>query len=246
MQFNTGNPSLVSYTELLAGQPSNITGSLYPEQEVKDAVNQAYQELWDKAVDSDPGWGRKESFVTSVADQILYALPSDFGGRIIDVAIDLEGKDLSSDSTATWNYLTQSEHEDALKEYRLGNISSTSEFYAEIRAGSSKFGIVSPPGTGGSNSISIIYEVEYTPLSADVDEPIIPQAFHKLICYLAAISLRVQKDFDVRNLQLESQRLYTSFLERVNALTPDHDASFSRAGVTNERHSIKTGFHRRK
>jgi len=246
MQFSTGNPSLTGYTTLLAGQDSVSAGEIFSSQEVQDAVNQAYAELWDRAMESDYSWGIKEAFITSVAAQVLYSLPSDFGGDVIDVAIELTGKDLSSDSSATWTYLSSTNHEHGVKLYRLGQISTPEKFYLEIVDGSDKFGIVAPPTVGGPNSISMIYQADYAELSASTDVPLIPSAYHQLICYMAAITLRTQKDMDSRNLQLTAQRLYPAFLEKVTAVAPEHNESFQTAGVVpTQTYAIQTGMYRR-
>ena len=57
MQFNTGTPSLVGRARFHAGESSAASGTMFPDQECKDSVNEAYAYLWNIAKDVRSGWG---------------------------------------------------------------------------------------------------------------------------------------------------------------------------------------------
>lgn len=260
MQFNrdtyqSGDPTLVGHTRFLAGdpdastRPDNLASTpMFSTDEVKDAVNFAYEELWEVAQRLDVGWGEKIGYITSVTDQILYDLPTDIDGRVIDVAIELDGKDLSSDSTAKWTYLTPSEENIALRGYREGTFTNT-EFVFLLGGKSTyndgadpqQFGIVAPPDTGGSNSICLVYEASLTKLSADGDIPAAPVAHHQLICYLAAITLKASKELPVDHLRAEAARKYPLFVEAMGQPIQDLEGQMTAVGRIRQTFSTATG-----
>ena len=103
MQFSTGNPNLVSLASLLAGQSSTAAGTMYPAQEAKDQVNLAYEELWWDAKSVNAGWGvTRDVTLDAVVDQVEYDIdtsPGDLDGKVLQVAIELDGKALLTDTT---------------------------------------------------------------------------------------------------------------------------------------------------
>lgn len=255
MKFNadtyvSGAPTLVGHTRFLAGDPSAATSgsgnypsnNLWHDDEVKDAINLAYEELWLAAKKLDFGWGRKLGYATSVTNQLLYDLPTDIDGAIIDIAIETSGKDLSSDSTAVWTYLEPSEENIAERLYRTGEL--TTPKYVYIKGGTAtpqKYGIAAPPSTGGSSSIAINYEAQLTHLSLDADEPLAPEAHHPLICYMAAITLKTAKDLPVDGLRAEAARKYPQFLEAMSEPIYDLEGQMVAVGRVAQKFYTKAG-----
>jgi hypothetical protein len=48
MLFNSGTPSLIGYTRFLVNDPTTAASQMFSAQEVKDAINDAYQVLVDE------------------------------------------------------------------------------------------------------------------------------------------------------------------------------------------------------
>jgi hypothetical protein len=76
MLFNSGTPSLIGYTRFLVNDPTTAASQMFSAQEVKDAINYAYQVLVDEGRLQETGVGEKRTYSTTVADQLFYSLPT--------------------------------------------------------------------------------------------------------------------------------------------------------------------------
>ena len=233
MDLATTTPNLRGFTRFLSGDRTSAAANLFSDQEVDDAINMAYQELWSLARRMDVGWGRNTTTETSVADQILYNLPSDLDGRIINIEIELDGKDLTSDSDAESTYL------EALRDYREGGLTTTKYYFIQGQ----QYGIVSPPTVGGSNSIRILYEQGITLLTNTTDTPNIPTAHHQLLCYMAAVTLLSSQGIDAQDMRIEMALRFPWFLEAVAEPAQNLDFQIPVAGRVPARNlATQTGF----
>lgn len=244
MQLNTGTPSLVSTVRLLIGDTDGAVVSQFSNTEITDALNLALLELEKIGRMMDVGWGVSTALQTSTTSQIEYTLPTDLDGRIIDVILEDTGKDLSSDTTATWTYCTPGEANEILQKYREDKLSGPNK-YVYLRD-TATYGIVPPPSTGGSNSIKIIYEAGITLLSEDTHAPNIPVSDHPLICYMAGITLLNSHGVDSTRLFQEAARKYPQYIEQKSEPILDMDFQIPVAGRRENSYANKTGFYVRK
>lgn len=238
--------TLHSFTRTLLGDPVDAPLSQFADEDVTNALNIAYIEGYKIARRLDVGWGHKTAYDTSVADQIYYNLPSDLDGRIVDIALEVNGKDFSSDTDAQWTYLKPREGNVALKGYRLKEF--TLPEYTFIKG--TQYGIVAPPAVGGTNSIHLTYEGELSDsdlLEDDADEPTyVPESDHPLLCYLAAITLRISKSLPAEDIRVEAARKYPLFIEQASEPILDLDGQIPCAGREAVEFYNKTGFMVRK
>jgi hypothetical protein len=243
VQFVSGtSPALVGRAAMLAGESSAAAGTLYPEQEVKDAVNQAYLELWTQARQRDSEYGTARAFFNTTADGIAVDISSlSIEGEITDVAVELDGKDLSTDSAASWTYLKPSTVDVALRGYRAGSITTT-EFYVYLKSDSDqKLNILAPPSTGGTNSCMVRYQGALTALSADTDAPILPLAHHDAICYKAAVELRMSRDLEYQDQFIKAVRLERAFLAHIMRGINDPEGQIVARGRVKQAWATKAG-----
>jgi len=98
--FNSGNPNLLDYTRFLVNDPTTAASTQYTTQEVKDAVNLSYFDILAQIKSWDPTVFQKISYANTINSQKYYLLPSGFV-KLRSLYIDHEGKNLSSDTTAT-------------------------------------------------------------------------------------------------------------------------------------------------
>lgn len=236
MLFNSGTPSLVSHTRVLAGDPDTAPSTLFTEQVVKDFINEHYLVLYDVARQFGVGTGEKRSYADVVADQVFYELPDDYMKSLM-VEVEGDGKDLSSDSTASPSNLKPLSGDIALQGYEAGTYSETEYYFVHNQ----HFGIVSPPDTAGTNSLRITYESEVAALSNDSDEPDLPTTYHPLICYRAAISLRETLDLDVRGLWAIADRHEARFMTAMHDNLGDFDGQMYVAGLNDHGTLTKHG-----
>lgn len=205
MLFDSGTPSLLTYTRDLAGDPDSAASELWSEARVKAAINDAYLEMREIARVFGEGPEVKRSYATTVASQLWYQLPSDFK-RLLLVEINADGNDLSG--TASPTVLQPLALDAALEGHETGAFSSTK--YVAIA--DQHIAIVNPVSTGGSNALRITYECETSALSDDTDEPVaIPENHQYLICYKAAISLRASEGLnheELMRLMMHKERAY--------------------------------------
>eukprot|EP00919_Chromeraceae_sp_WS-2016_P022165 GHVR01052742.1.p1 GENE.GHVR01052742.1~~GHVR01052742.1.p1 ORF type:complete len:252 (+),score=38.98 GHVR01052742.1:750-1505(+) len=245
MQFVTGNPNLVTFTQRLAGQSADASGTLFATQETKDVINLAYEELWGQAKRMDMGWGVEVAYANSVANQVYYAQPTDVSGRLVTVAIDLDGNDLSDKSasaTRSPTYPKPSTQNVALQGWESGSLTTEGGWYfVQTTVGATEIGIVAPPTTGGTSSIEFVYEEDLTYLSADGDKPVIPEDHHQLIAYMAAQTLRIFIGLPFDDLRQRARDLYPSFVENMMEPMTDLDYRIPNAGRSIAEYSIRTG-----
>jgi hypothetical protein len=89
------------------------------------------------------------------------------------------------------------------------------------------------PTVGGTNSIRLTYNKVDTLLSADGDIPDIPATYHDVICYRAAVTLKLSKDMqigDVGVMMATKQREYERWASDIH--DDDFDYSIPTAGST--------------
>jgi hypothetical protein len=196
MQFNTGTPSLVSYTRDLASDPSTAASPLFSDQRVKDALNDVYLELREAARQQGGGSGHKRSYADTVAGQIFYELPSDFH-RMVMVEVEYNGQDLTG--TAPTSSFLRPIGADVGLELVEGPASNNKANYF---IHDQHLGLTLPVITAGVNSLRITYEAGTVEMVSDDDIPDIPSNFHRLLCYKAAIVLRLSMDLPINEMSL--------------------------------------------
>jgi hypothetical protein len=221
--------------------PTTAASNLFTAQEVKNAINDSYQMLMDEARLQEVGYGRKRTYTTSVADQLYYQLPSDCM-KVVSIEVDVDGNDLSATGSNS-NFLKPIAADIGFEGYEKGLYDNT-EFY--FIHSNDYFAVISPPSTGGSNSIRLNYEAHSTALSADADEPVIRDPYHYLICLDAAIILKASIDLILPpDLMNRRNRMYARFMESVSENIEDNEGQIYVAGLTLGRDSTVTGFTRR-
>lgn len=237
MLFDSGTPSLYSYTADMAGDPTTAPSPMWTEQQVKDAINARYLMLREAMRMKARGHQNKRTYATSVADQLYYANPADLAGKLVLVEIEPDGKDLSSDTTAAPIILKPFESKEALHGEVTGVVTETKYVFRHDQ----HFGVVTPPSTGGSNALRITYEAVTTELSADGDEPDLPRQFHRLLCYQAAIELKTQKDYDTSGLERLMAPDLLVFHRNVNEVFEDPDHQIPVAGLQRRNFRVPFG-----
>jgi len=236
MLFVTGEPNLVGRTRYYAGNPETEPSKLYGDQDVKNAINIAYDELWGRARSLGVDWSIESALISSVADQILYTLPADFDGKILSVELQEDGLAIADGVDTV--FLRPKSATTSLEGWREGDFTKSLYYFLH----EDSFGIVSPPSSSGANSIRITFEGEINYLAADGDEPKIPRSHRDLICLLAAISLREGKDLDSAGLRAEAARKYPIFIESMQEPVLDLEDQMTAVGRTPLNYSTRTGF----
>lgn len=217
------------------GDPTSAAAPMQPTAKVKAFVNDAYLELREQARMFHTGVEVKRSYATSVADQLWYELPADFK-RLVLAEIDVSGNDLTG-STGNPVRLKPLALDTALQGYE-GDVYTSVEFVA---MGDGHFGLFAPVSTGGSNALRITYESETTALSADGDEPDLPEPHQYLICYKAAVSLKASDNLEhdglLRLMILRQDQFRNALQERLT----DNEETFAVAGLIDQPHATKFG-----
>ena len=243
MQFVTGNPALVGRARFHAGESSAASGTLFQLQDVKDSLNVCYEDLWNEAKEMNAGWGVATDYINTVADTVYHTLPTDYEGRIITVEVEPDGKNLSTDTTASPSQVLPSTQDVALLGYNIGTITETQFYWFEYsQTDGKRLGVVAPPTTGGTKSLRIVFEEDLTHLSADGDTPLIPTTHHELIAIRAAIQLRVAHEIPVGELRDIERLRYQNFLSKMGEPVLDADFQMAAAGRVVQTHAIRTGF----
>ena len=80
-------------TRFLVNDPTTAASQQFTDQEVQDAINQAYFEILGTIASWSTEVHIKTSAADTVADQQLYALPTDFG-YMKEVIVDYDGNNL--------------------------------------------------------------------------------------------------------------------------------------------------------
>lgn len=243
MQFVSGtSPALTGRSSMLAGESSAAAGTLYPLQEVKDAVNQAYLELWTEARQRTSEYGTTIAYFNTVADTSAVSISTlTIDGEITQVAVELDGKDLENDSTATWTYLDPSTVDVAERGTNEGSITAT-RFYVYVKSsGTQAIAMYASPTTGGTQSLAVRYQAGLTALSGDTDEPILPVAHHDAICWKAAVELRMSRDLDYQDQLAKALQLERAFLSHVMRDINDPDAQITARGRFKQVWATKAG-----
>ena len=235
MLYNTGTPSLVSFTRDLMGDPSSAASPIQPTAKVKAFINSAYTEMREEARVFSEGVEVKRSYADTVADQLWYELPADFKKMVL-VEVDSVGGDLTA-STGAPVVLEPLALDTALTGYETGSFSEAQY----VAMGSGHFALIAPVSTAGSNSLRITYESETTELSADGDEPAFPEPHQYLICYKAAVSLKASDNLehdDLLRLMLLKQRAFRiAMQERLG----DNEGTMAIAGLVDQSHLTQMG-----
>ena len=202
MLFNSGTPSLFSLAARYSGDPRSVSANdLYPEQEIKDALNLAYVELMGKAKMRALDLGNKRCYTDSVKDQVFYQKPDDFED-FVSVEIAADGSDLSSVSPnaeiAIPDILNGRE---GLLAFENDSLSASNQTLLWVfEHGEDHYGITPPPDTAGTNSIRLTYKASTVHLSGNTDEPFIPRDYQELISLKAAIRLKVGTEDDFQDI----------------------------------------------
>lgn len=192
MLLNSGAPSLVSYTRLLAGDDGVSGIRLFSDTQIKQVASEEYVLLRESWRDASTGVLTKVTYLTSVAQQILYGKPADLlKSKLVELATD--GSSLALGATSATTPIVQlipTTAEDAYRLHNGGELSGPEFFFVQ----DASLGIVSPPEVGGANAIRLLYEGTSAALVNDTDEPLLPSVFHPLICYETAATLRGSRD----------------------------------------------------
>jgi hypothetical protein len=211
---------------------------MWTEQEVKNAINDAYMILMDEARLQETGYGRKRTYSNSVADQLYYDLPDDFM-KVVDVEIDVDGNALSA-SGSNPIFLKPISATTGFEGYEKGIYTNT-EFYT-IHS-NDYIAIFAPPSSGGSSAIRLTYEAHSSTLSNDTDEPTFRDPYHYLICYEAAAVLKGSVDLTLTpEHEGRRQRLYARFMETTSENVQDDEGQIYVAGRITQRPATVTGF----
>jgi len=234
MLYNSGSPSLISYTRDLCGDPDSAASEVWSDARIKAALNDAYLEMRETARVFGEGIDVKRSYATTVADQLWYQLPSDFK-RLLLAEVSTDGSDLSG--TATPVVLKPMALDTALEGYETGAYSGA----AYVAMGSGHLAMVNPVSTGGSNSLRITYEAEATALSGDTDEPSFPEVHQYLICYKAAFSLKIGDGMSVNDLIVPLRHKERAFRIAMQERQSDNEGKLSVAGLIDQNHSTRFG-----
>ncbi len=197
-------PSLVSFTRHLIGDPSDGVGrTLFTPNEVRHAINLAYDALRDKMRRQEVGWTNKVTYLSPVAGEIHIDLPDDFV-RVERLDLDVEGRDLSQTplEDATLSKYTYSTEDQAMDAFHAEGVETTPVYFLSDQ----QVGLVPPANeeSAGTNTLRLTYQASTPHLTNPTDEPAIPRPHHELICYRAAISLGEgrglsEQVFDLRN-----------------------------------------------
>ena len=200
MLFNSGDDSLVAWTRALVGDLPTTAPQWDTTTEIKIAVNRAYLDLREIARSFGMDATTKRSYADAVASQIYYQKPADIV-KLQAVEVSNDGTNLATGSPSSENILYPKPWpaEKALQSY---NLESTTEVGSYFFLQDDHFGIVAPPTStqAGTNTIRILYEASTTELSNDADEPDIFRPYQDLICYRAAIQLKLMRDMEAGDL----------------------------------------------
>lgn len=240
MQLVSTTPNLVGLTKKFAeGSTANPT-TLHTTAEIKEAINDAYQQLREIARVYGEGYEYKRTYATTVADQLWYQIPSDCK-RVITVEVDASGLNISSNSAASPILLEPKAYDVGME--LADSASVTSPKYTAI--GDDHVAVIKPVATGGASALRIAYEADTADLTGDTDEPVLPKTFHRLICKLAAITLRTAVDWPVRDLesltglQLRQYKIWAQ--ERLY----DPEGQISVAGLIDQSTNVQHGFYKK-
>ena len=234
MLYDSGDPSLLSYTRDLASDPDSAASEIWSEARVKAAIDDAYLEMREVARQTGDSIEVKRSYATSVADQLWYELPADFKRSVL-VEISTTGADLSGTGSPT--VLKPLALDTALDGYETGSFTAI-EFVA---MGDGHFAVLAPPDTGGANALRLTYEAETSALSNDTDEPSVPEPHQYLICYKAAVSLRASENLEHDNLlrlAMQKERLFRiAMQDRLG----DNEGQMAVVGLADGKHLTQFG-----
>lgn len=249
MNLKDSTPNLLDTTRFYAGEPrrEGAGATLYSDATIVNAINLKYQELWRRAKAQDMGWGVDFTYKTSVAGTIWYDLPTNVDTNLVQVELEPDGKDISSDSSAQPIPLKRGSMRQEWLEYTQGTLTDPRHWILRENAAVDQYGIVSPPVTGGSNAIRLTLEVEAAYMTATDAEPRgIPSSHRELICLLAAEALRVSVDLDPTDILRIVGRLYPEFIEdKGPRFGEDIDFQIPCAGRAEQSFYTRTGFSRR-
>jgi hypothetical protein len=234
MLYNTGTPSLVSYTRDIAGDPASAASEMWSDARVKAAINDAYLEMREVARSFGEGIDVKRSYATTVANQLWYSLPSDFK-RLLIAEVDPDGGDLSASASPV--VLQPMALDAALEGYETSAFSGTNY----VAMGSGHIALVNPVSTGGSNSLRLTYEAEPSVLSDDDDEPAFPEVHQYLICYKAAFSLKLSEGLPVNDIIMPLRYKEQSFRNAMQERMTDPEGKVSVAGLIDKPRSTVFG-----
>ncbi len=203
MQLNNGTPSLVSTTRLLAGDPDSAGGLMWDNAtEVIPAINDAWLDMHEMGRQRHGGMARKVTYQSATASTIYYSVPSDFVAFATPSPVQLSADGVALTDTAVGTakqiFLEPQEEEVALEAYYREQ--ETDPRYVFIHG--QQYGIVAPPTSthAGTNTLRLTYGATTAELSSDSDEPTVPQQFHRLICYKAAMILLASKQLPINDL----------------------------------------------
>jgi len=195
---------------------------------VDEALGVVYGQVWDRLVDQKSAWTYKTGYTTLSADTLTSSLPSDLWGQIRQVAINLDGTDLSANLTASRVMVNPSSYEDAMLEYRLGKADDS--VYKYWVGESQKLAILPLLPTGGDSTCELVYQYAPTWGSADGDEPDLPLRYRPLLAYKAAAYLRTQYELALNDLMPQLQQLEGDMMRNCQPIIANVSRSFSVAG----------------
>jgi hypothetical protein len=232
MQLNSGSPSLVSVTRFYVNDPTTSARQQYTTTETKEAINLGYFDVCNLILESSPGYFVTRTYNNTSVNQTTITLPSDFT-RMIEVAVEEGGKNLSSDTTA---------------DGRLYEAVSWRKLQIESRAGTSARVWAPSPSTAsagkveihpkvliaGTSASSFVYEYEPTALSGNTDAPLFPSTHHELIAVKGAIYLKNARDLDTRALERRERALTERLKANISTMDIGTTAQFGSAAFDSQ------------
>ena len=242
MLFNSGTPSLVGWTRALVGDPATAASEQWDDTtEVKPAINRAYLDLREISRSYGMDQTTKRAYADAVASQIYYQRPTDIV-RLRALELSDNGSNLSTATPAAANILYPKPWpaEKALQAYNSEVITAVGERFG---LQDDHFFIVAPPTStqAGTNTIRILYESSTSELSGDTDEPELFRPYHDLICYRAAVQLKLMRDMDASDIfGIAQEKEYRFRMACQDAVAMDED-TIAAQGLRQQRTGIVSG-----
>ncbi len=159
---------------------TNTSTNTYTDLDLTAALNMYYGEVIQEIIQAQDGWDFQAETATAdlVADQQEYTLPTDI--------LKIKRIEISYDGT-NWTpvtFMDVNETSSATDTTTVGNNFQKSEPYADLMDKSIM--LYPTPSANATGGLKIWYSKGVDDLSADTDEPVFQNRFHKVLCYGAA------------------------------------------------------------
>lgn len=159
---------------------TKTNSTTYTDGDVDASLNNYYHLFVNEAIQSMDGWDFQGEIATAslVADQQEYVFPTDL--------LKIKRIEVTYDGTNWYkvDIMDVNEYSGTNDSTTIANEFSKSKPFADLHDNS--LFLFPVPDAASTNGLKIWYEDEITELSSDTDEPVIPEAYHKGLCYGAA------------------------------------------------------------